>query len=145
VDQTRIIGLAAFQRDLRAMGAEWPRELRGINLDAAQVVTEQAQARARALGGVHQHVAASIKAAAEQRRAKVVLDSNKEPALLGAEFGSHQFRQFPGWRGNRWTDPEGLEVGYMVHPTIRELVRSDRLVDLYGDRLEDLAKRAFPD
>jgi hypothetical protein len=143
--QAEIRGLVQFQRELRRLDKTLPRELRGINLEAAELVAGKARARALALGGVHAHVAPGIKAAAEQRRAKIAFDVRRQPAILGAEFGSIQHRQFPGWTGNRWTDPEGLDVGYMAHPAAREVVRSGELVELYGDLIERLASRAFPD
>lgn len=145
MEQTRIVGLADFQRELRALDSALPKELTKLNRSAADLAVGRARAKAVALGGVAAHVAPDIKAAAEQRRAKIVLDGHRTPEILGAEYGSLQYGQFRPWRGNQWTDPEGLDIGYFVHPTVRELARGEELFDLYGDGIDRLAASAFPD
>jgi hypothetical protein len=144
--QTRIVGLADFQRELRAVDAAFAKELRGINLDFAELAVGEMKAKAVAQGGAAAKFAPlGLVATAEQRRAKIRLDAKKAPGIFGAEFGSFAFRQFKPWTGNQWTDPESLEVGYFVHPTARELVRSGRAVEFYDERLTSVMGRAFPD
>lgn len=136
-------GLRDFQRQLRAI--DMARDLRKTNKDAAELVVEAARRKARSLGSVHAETARlnGIRAAAEQRRAKVILGSARTPFAFGAEFGAKQYPQFPPWRGNQHTDPDGSNVGYMIYPTIRET--REEFLELYGDALEELAAKAFPD
>ncbi|SRR6266508_2857846 len=146
VREINIRGLAEFQRELRRAGAGFPRELRRLNLDAAQMVVTETEKRGRALGGVHAKTvrAGAFKARAEQRRAKVVIDaSTKRNAFaFGAEFGSKRYHQFPAWRGNQWL-PDAGGVGYMLHPAVRET--RDEIIDIYAELITQLARRAFPD
>ena len=54
--------------------------------------------------------------------------------FFGAEFGSSRYHQFMAHRG---------ETGYFLYPTIRD--EMDNIVDFYGDEVERVARRAFPD
>lgn len=150
-----IDGLVALQRDLRAVDADLPKDLRALNLEVAESVASKAQARAVAHGGALAKAAPAIKAGAEQRGAFVRLTaSTKYPMVLGAEFGAGQntrrigkvrgggirsyvgFRQFDAWRGN------GADAGYAVYPTIR--AENEHIVAAYSERLAQLLDRAFP-
>ena len=134
----RVEGLAQFQRELRRVSNDFPRELRLANLEAAEVVAKAARAKAQALGGVARKSAPSIKATAEQRRAKVSFGGPKFPFALGAEFGGGSrpsTRQFKAWRGN------DSGAGYFVFPEIRRT--KDAFLEVYEKGLFDLIERAF--
>lgn len=140
-----IEGLADLQRELRKVSEDAPKELRKTHVDAAQLVVDRAQRKARSVGRMQAKAATTLKAAAEQRYAKVRLGRAGVAwgFTLGAEYGSKAYPQFPPWRGNQWTDEGGVGVGYFLHPSIRE---SDRaLLDLYDRELARLTRRAFPD
>lgn len=145
VREVHVVGLAEFQRALRRAGAEFPRELRSLNMKAAQMVVRETERRGRARGGVHRKTVdvGAFKARAEQRRAKVVIDASRKSNAFafGAEFGSKRFRQFPVWRGNQW-QPDSGGVGYMLHPAIR--ATKDEFIDIYAELIDELARRAFP-
>lgn len=144
----RVEGLAQFQAELRRVNRDLPRVLRLAHLDAAELVAEEARGRARARGGVAAKTAPSIKAAGEQRRAKITLGGARFPFALGAEFGGGRHgpgnptpaggytTQFPPWRGS------GGDAGYFVYPAIR--ATRDRFVDAYEQGLAELISRAFP-
>lgn len=137
-------GLVELQRELRKIDAAFPRTLRVANNRVAQIVADAAKTRAESLGGVAAKSAASIRVQSGQREAAVKIGGARYPFALGAEFGSHQYRQFDPWTGNQWTDPEGLSVGYFLHPAIRAEVASGRVRDAYGREIEQLTRAAFP-
>lgn len=141
-DAVRVIGLAEFIRDIRALSGDLS-DLRRVHLDAAQLVANDAERRARALGGVAAKTAPTIRAAAEQRHAKVALGGARAPFGLGAEFGAKRFAQFKDWRGNQWQPDVNNGVGYFLHPAVR--ATRERFVEIYADALHQLSRRAFPD
>lgn len=133
----RVEGLRDLQAELRKI--DLARDLRDANKQAAEVVATAAQARAQGLGGVAAKTAPSVKAAAEQRRAKVTIGSNREPWALGAEFGGGArptTQQFEPWRGS------GSSAGYFLYPAVRST--REQFVDAYDKALEQLVRRAFP-
>lgn len=148
--RVEIQGLKSFQAELRSLSKDLPKELRPIHLKAANLVAPKAAASFASRRGVSSAVAASVKAMAQQRVAIVRIGgSGKAASALGAEFGGGKYRkgnpspaggytsQFEPWRGN------GARAGYSLFPALRS--STDEIVDLYGDALEDLARRAFPD
>lgn len=86
--------------------------------------------------------AGGIKGSARTSSLSVTL-SGSNPRTLGDEFGSIAHKQFRGWRGNRYTDPFSQNVGYAVHPTIRD--NRERILDEYEDAFHDALRGAFPD
>jgi hypothetical protein len=131
-------GLDQFRKELRQLEKSFGKELGQVNKRAAEVVATAARAKALATGGVAAKAAPDIKTAAQQRAAKLVLDATRHGYAIGAFTGSRRFRQFPPWQG-----PEIEEgKGYAVGPAIVE--KEDEFLDVYGNALEDLARRAFP-
>lgn len=132
----RIEGLAEFQRELRQVSSDLPKELKAANLLAAQFVATRARGRAEGLGSVAAKTAPSIKAAAEQRRAKVALGGGAFPFAMGAEFGGKgrpTTQQFQPHRGTQ---------GYFLYPTIRS--SRDEFVEVIARAIDQLMHRAFP-
>jgi hypothetical protein len=141
----QVVGLAEFQRELRRIGPEWPKELRKANLGVAKNVERKARARAQALGSTAAHVARSLKAAAEQRRAKVAVGNNRFPAALGQNFGARHNRPRPTSRGPvlGWNQfPEVTEPDRVLYRTIR--AEGEETLREYESALDVLHRRAFP-
>lgn len=111
VDRVISKGLARFAKDLR----------------------RRSEKRGSSLGGVHRHAVAGggIEEFTRAGSAGLRLRSRKEPTILGAEYGAKQYRQFPKWRGNQFTGSRGSNVGYMVHPALRDYLPTadDALAD----------------
>lgn len=131
----QIKGLKELQQELRRL--DFGGELRKANLKAAEVVATSARSRAGGAGGVLRKTAPSIKAAAEQRAAKVNLGGPSYPWAMGAEFGGRgrpTTQQFKPWRGPQ---------GYALYPAIR--ATKPEFMDVYEKAIEDLFRRAFPD
>lgn len=133
----RVVGLADFQRELKAADAKLPRELAAANRAAAEMVAAKARRKASGQGSVAAKSGPSIKAAGEQRRSKITLGGPKFPFALGAEFGgqgrptTQQFKPFNGGEG------------YFLYPTIRDT--RDEFIDVYGTLIDHLMRSAFPD
>jgi hypothetical protein len=128
----QVRGLAEFQRELRKL--DLAKDLRLANKEAAEVVASAARARAR--GGVAAKTAPSVKAAAEQRRAKVTLGGAAYPFAMGAEFGGQgrpTTMQFEPHRGTQ---------GYFLYPAVRDT--REQFIDTYARVLDQLMRRAFP-
>lgn len=135
-----IVGLADFQRELRKIEAEAPKAMRlAFREEVAEPVAKRARAMAEGQGGAAGKTAPSIKADAEQRRAKIAMGGAKYPYAFGAEFGSYAYKQFPIWTGNRFT---GGGTGYFLHPAVREA--RDEIEKTMGDVIERLMGEAFP-
>lgn len=144
-DGVQIEGLADLQRTLRALaGPDATRTvLKTANANYADFIVSKAVARAEGYGGVRAFSSGGISARSEQRYAIVRMDGNAVPTLFGAEFGSLQYHQFPGWTGNRWTNPPDETSGYFLHPTIAATAEDE--IDLYVDELDLALADAFPD
>lgn len=132
----RVEGLAEFQRALRDISKEMASELRVANLLAAQVIERSATGKAHGLGSVAAKTAPSIKAAAEQRRAKVSLGGGAYPFAMGAEFGGKgrpTTQQFKPHRGTQ---------GYFLYPAIRG--SRGQFMDVMERAIDQLMRKAFP-
>jgi len=123
-----VVGLRDFNKELKALAEDghWQKELRAANKAVAEVVAEAAQQRAVVLEGDWQ---SSITARATATRAQVAFGGAGAPHGAPLEFG---WPSRPGWRAQP-----------AVYPAIGET--TDQVVELYGDKIEELAARAFPD
>lgn len=159
--KVEIIGLAQFQKELRRMGPEFPKELQAVNLAIAQRVARKASAKAKQQGGVRAKSAPALSARGEQRNASIKINGSKRgkyPFSLGAEFGAlrrTKGKKLPGgargprkiiggfseWRGNQWVGWGNNGVGYFLHPTIR--AEREQIMRDYESMIDALAKRAF--
>jgi hypothetical protein len=130
-------GLKELQRELKAAGAQLPRELGRANKEAADIVASAGRARAQSEGGVAAKAAPGIVASGAQGAAKVAIGGSRYPFGIGAETGAKRYPQFQAYVG---LDTEG--AGYALGPAIVE--QEERFIDIYGDVLERLLARAFP-
>lgn len=132
-DAIQVQGLRELQRELRALDRAWPRELRVASKEAADVVAEATRASFASRGGVAPKVAPSVKALAQQRSASVRIGGAKYPFAMGSNFGSLKFKQF-----SPPTRPD-----YSLYASIDK--KRDEVVEAFGDALDRLTRRAFPD
>jgi hypothetical protein len=144
-------GLDELRRELRRLDdAGLLDELKTANFEVASSVVEWAQAEARRFGPMDVAAADTLSAARGQRAAEVRLGGAKAPWAGGSEFGAGRnmprstsrgtvtgWQQFRPWRGN------GRDAGYWLYPAIRS--HTDQIVETYGDALEQITARAFPD
>ena len=134
----KVEGLNEFRRELKKLEENLTPELKQINYELATQVTSWAQTKAAAVSPQASKAAKEgLKASKTAARAQVILGNNKTPYALGAEFGALQWKQFQRWRGN------DTGAGYFLWPSIRD--HREEITKIYGDALDKLARRAFPD
>lgn len=140
--------LARFRADLRALGPQWPKELRSAHKDIADDVASSARGRATSLGGVHAKAASLIKGKGDQRSARVGPVGGKgigNVAFWGAKrstgwnAGNQGAPQHPEWVGNSW-DVGGPGGPYAINETIR--TEQAQIIGRYDDLIDTLARRA---
>ena len=134
-DQVRVEGLKELRRELKALDAQWPKQLQEFNKAIAEDVAERTRANLAGMGGSAPKVASTVKALAQQARAQVKAggkgDSVAERVAGGNLFGSTRYKQFP---------PPGL---YGIYKALAEM--KDDIEERYLEMLGDLLARAFPD
>ena len=154
-DTVRVQGLDQFRRELRRIetdgGPDGIALLKEANHKVASMVVSKAQARASSVGRMQAKAASSLRAGRAQARATVIGGSASIPFFFGAEFGS--YAGFSRQRGNRsfvgfnqflpWKKPGSGNTGYFLFPTMK--AESRNIIEMYGDELDRVAKRAFPD
>lgn len=142
-------GLRDFRKELKKLNdKELEKDLKDVNQDVAKLVIRRAQGNADSR--MENRAAQTLRASRSQAAAQVVLDSRKFGGVLGAEFGAQRnkprttsrgtvlgWNQFKEWRGS------GQTAGYFFFPAIRE--SEDEVVEMYGDGMDKLTKKAFPD
>lgn len=146
----KVVGLDEFRKELRKLDdAGIIDGLKDANYEVARIVVAGAQGRAST--PMQRGAAASLKPSRQAARAQVTGGGARVPYFGGAEFGAQQnqlrlgpsgrtyrgLNQFSAWRGS------DMSAGYFLYPAIRDL--TDRIVEIYGDAIEQLTKQAFPD
>lgn len=133
----QVKGLKELQAALRAIDSELPKKLREANLEAAEVIASKARGRAAGGPGAAPLTAPSIKAAAEQRRAKVSLGGPQFPFAMGVEFGGR------GRSTTQQFQPHLGKTGYFVYPTVRDT--RDEFMEIHERAIAELTRIGFPD
>ena len=133
-------GLREFRRELRQAGQQFPRELRQANRDAAEVVVPEVRRRApkgpHQGGGNVQPIAASVRAGGTQRAGYVAVGGARSPHAPVYEFkGATLPRHASEARTQVTAQP-------YIYPAIE--AKADEVVEVYGQALDRLTKRAFP-
>lgn len=83
-DKIKIEGIREFQRALRTMDANLPKQIRLIMNEATELVVDYAQARFPVATG---RARASLKASSSQREARVALGGARAPYAPWLDFG----------------------------------------------------------
>lgn len=144
-------GMDEFRRALKQLDsqAEIEDQLKDVNKDVADLVVQKA--RARAFTPLQRKAAESLKAARQLRRAAVSGGGARYPFFGGAEFGADRGISRIGPRGRRYVGHNQFEpwrgssrdAGYFLYPAIRD--NTEELVEMYGDAIDQLTRKAFPD
>ena len=151
----KVAGLSDLRRELKKLDdGKLMDELKDANYEVAQMVVDRAQAKAAGDTSKRrkqrQKAMASLRPSRQAARAQVVGGGADVPFFGGSEFGAMQnqkrntyrgtiigWNQFDAWKGN------GSDAGYALYPAIREA--TDDIVATYGDAMERIAGKAFPD
>lgn len=147
-------GIKEFRRELRRLHGEWPRALRDVHKEIADHGAKLAQGYARGMGGVQAKAAAAIKGYANQREARIGVSAGKTYPMANVAFwgakrhtgwyaGIAGPAQHPPWVGNSWDVAVVGEGPYAINPALAAYL--PELMEMVGDRLEQLARAAFPD
>lgn len=143
--------LAEFRRELRAADERWVRELGRTHRELAQWLEPKAQSAARGLGGPPAHFAGDIRGRGTATAARLEISQRSQAAFWGAKGHSGWYAarrywdsrpQHAPWVGNSW-DVGSANGPYAINPTIGRNL--DEIVERYGEALDRLAQRAFPD
>ena len=133
-------GLREFRRALREAGQQFPKELRQANKEAAELVAPEVRRRApkgpHEGGGRVQPIVASVRAGGTQRAGYVAVGGARSPHAPVYEFGGTLRRHASTVRTQVMARP-------YVYPSVE--AKADEVVDFYGEALDRVARRAFPD
>lgn len=133
----RVTGLKELRSELKQVDAAFPKQLQKANKKVAELIAEGTRAAFSSMGGSAPKVAPTVKALASQTRAQVKVGGGSgvgAEVAMGNTFGSAgRFPQFPPAKPG----------GYALYPTIKD--KFDESIEIYGDAIDDLLKRAFPD
>ncbi|HTE71424.1 MAG TPA: HK97 gp10 family phage protein [Actinomycetes bacterium] len=153
-------GLRDLRRELKRIGPEFPKELRGANLEAAEVVARKARRNApqgpHEGGGRVQPLVQSIRALANQLRGQVAIGGARAPHAVVTEFGGEIPRRgsdksliAKARAGHRSFASVGVESRTRVRkqPYLYRAIASERdeVLEVYGEALDRLTRRAFPE
>jgi hypothetical protein len=153
--RVEVRGLRDFRRELRRLddGRELRRGLTAIHRDIAKLVRRRTEAAAppdvkQSLGHRATQAAAFLTMSPRPPRALGVFWGAKRRFgwYAASRYAQSSARQFEPWVGNQWDPGETGSFGsrpYYIGAAIDRSV--DEIIDMLGDGLEDLARRAFPD
>lgn len=143
--RVRVEGLKELRKELRTLEGDdsWKADLRAAGKDAAEIVAAEARRTAAAgrstLSGkaatMGAAAVASIRSLAGQTRATVAGGKASIAYFGGWEFGSAgHYRQFPAKARNG---------SHNIYPAID--TKRDEVIEIYGDRIDVLTKKHFPE
>ena len=105
-DKIQLRGIKEFQKALRAMDADLPKQIRVLLNESTELVLSYAQQRFPRDTG---RAAGSLKARSSQREARIALGGTRAPYAPGLDFGGNA-PQFPEYLpGGRYVY-KGLEL-----------------------------------
>ncbi|RQW83554.1 HK97 gp10 family phage protein [Micromonospora globispora] len=131
VAKIQVTGLREFQRQLKAMDAGLPKQLRLALNEASGLIINYATARMPSRSG---RAKASLKARSTQRTARVALGGNRAPYAPWLDFGGE------GRRKGRPAYRPFIKAGRYVYPALD--VKRDEVTDIMSEALTQLAKDA---
>lgn len=141
--EIQVEGLKELQQELRRVDKSWAKELQKSNKAVAESeVVPYARARAQEsrssyAGGstrLGSRGVNSIRAGAKQRAALVRAGGARVPYYHGHEWGTKgNYPQFPG----------ATKEGHIIYPVLTE--RREQIIERYGNAVDELMKRAFPE
>jgi hypothetical protein len=136
----QVKGLRELRRELKRIDRELPRELAKVNQEVAEIFA--GEMRTRAPKGPHQGggrvtpIAPSVKAGRQQARGVVAIGGARSPHALPINFGGTIARYHS-------TSRTRVVAREFIFSSLG--AKRDEGVDRYGELLEKLMRRAFPD
>jgi hypothetical protein len=142
-------GLRQFMRGLRQAPERLDKDIRKEFREIAATVRDRARAaawgRRSAVGGGPKRVRSmqswrdlvnTIRSGSNPEP-YVALGSDRVPWVLGHEFGSGRYPQFPPWRGNK------ADAGYFFYPAVR--AETQNVVERMAEVVDRVLSEAYPE
>lgn len=126
----QVAGLKEFQRSLKAMDTNLPKQLRIALNSASELVIDDARRRVPTRSG---RAAKSLKVRSTQREARVAAGGRIAPYYPWLDFGGHV-----GQHGK--TTRPFYKEGRYIYPSLRE--NREKIIEVMGEALADLAREA---
>lgn len=148
-----IPGLKDWVRELRAIDDKLPKAVRAAGKGIAAEVAKAAQSKASAMGGIWAKAAGDIRPYATQTSTSVGFPSG---GIAGAAFwgtlkrtgwfAAGKYRSYPAqnpkWVGNSWEPGVAGQGPYAINDALAQEL--PRILDLYGNAVEEATGQAFP-
>lgn len=144
-----IVGLPEFRRELNRMAKNLSGEMSNIHKEVARYVAGEAKSAAP------RGTKSAIKGRGNRSGAFIDVHTKPVRALgtfMGAErrfgwyahprYAASTGRQFEPWVGDSWSPGDSSGKPYFIGDAINDAL--DPAFELIGDKIEDLARRAFP-
>lgn len=145
-----IVGLKDFQREIRRMAAELSGEMTKIHRELAKFVATSAK------GAAPRGTKSAIRGRGNRDGAFIDVGTSPVRALgtfMGAKrrfgwyahprYAQSRGRQFEPWVGNQWDPGDNAGKPYYIGDAINASLEPAE--ELIWERIQDLARRAFPD
>lgn len=130
IERINVTGIKEFQKALRRMDSDLPKQLRVALNEASQLVIDKAKAEVPRRTG---KAAASLKVRSSQREARIAAGGRKAPYYPWLDFG--------GKTGiNRSVDRPFYTEGRYIYPSLRK--NRDEITKVLETAITDLARGA---
>lgn len=148
-------GLKEFRKELKAIDAQWPKELRKVHKAIADKVAEGARGRASGGNALQASQAGQIRGYATQTESKIGFPGKSKAgaAFWGIKYHKGWYgwrkydnsatRQAPEWVGANWEPGVSGQGPYFINDAIADM--SEEIIDEFNTMIDDLVAKAFPD
>lgn len=135
-------------KDLGPDGKKWDRALGKANKELANVIAQEGQNRALAMGGVQARAASQIKGSQSAKGIRLRISNAGHPEALAAFWGGKQRTgwnagndapNLPDWVGNAWKVGQSGEGPYAINDAVR--VKRDEVMASWAKAINKLAEQ----
>lgn len=143
----QVQGLAELRKELKLLnaGKKWTQELSKLSRKVSRSVVMWSRGEAT---GMQAHFARNIRGTGGPAGARIGIDRVANAAFWGAHKrtgwndGNGPANQ-PAWVGASWQVGVAGQGPYAINPAIAD--HMDEIIEMYGDGIDDITSRAFPD
>lgn len=146
----QVVGLAELRKELKLLnaGKKWTQELAKLSRKVSRSAVMWSRGEAAGMGGVWAHFARNIRGAGGATGARITIDAVANAAFWGAKQrtgwnkGGATPNQ-PDWVGASWQVGVAGQGPYAINQAIAD--HMDEIIEMYGEGIDDITSRAFPD
>lgn len=143
----QVQGLAELRKELKLLnaGKTWTKELSKLSRKVSRSVVMWSRGEAT---GMQAHFARNIRGAGGAAGARITIDRVANAAFWGAKqrtgwnAGNGTANQ-PDWVGASWQVGVAGQGPYAINQAIAD--HMDEIIEMYGEGIDDITSRAFPD